>query len=82
MNCQPCATDGHDQAAVGLCPSCSAGLCLEHRIEQEHYVGPGGRATHAAIEPHSERAVVDVASSDASALPDDVPPARGRPTQK
>jgi hypothetical protein len=42
MNCQPCAVAGHDHPAVGLCPSCSAGLCLEHRIEQERYVAPNG----------------------------------------
>ena len=42
MNCQPCATAGHEHPAVGLCPSCSAGLCLDHRIEHERYLAPSG----------------------------------------
>jgi hypothetical protein len=42
MNCQQCAAANRSQSAVSLCPSCNAGLCLEHRIEHERTIGPGG----------------------------------------
>ena len=33
MQCYVCAEDGIDRTPVGLCRSCYAGLCLEHRRE-------------------------------------------------
>lgn len=34
VNCYVCAQSRHSQPAVGLCHNCSAGLCLEHAIEE------------------------------------------------
>ena len=42
MNCQQCAAEDRSRPAVCLCPSCQAGLCLEHRIRHERTLGPGG----------------------------------------
>jgi hypothetical protein len=42
MNCQQCAAENRARPAVCLCHSCKAGLCLEHRIEHERRIGPGG----------------------------------------
>jgi hypothetical protein len=42
MNCQLCTAAGHSRPAVGLCPACSSALCLDHALEHERRVGPGG----------------------------------------
>lgn len=33
MLCYSCALDGHEEPAVALCRSCTAGLCLDHLHE-------------------------------------------------
>jgi len=42
MHCLTCARTGTAQAAVALCPHCSAGLCLDHVAETAAHRGPGG----------------------------------------
>ena len=62
MNCQQCAVDGRSQEAVCLCPACRAGLCLEHKLVYERWLGPGGTrygcGHQAAIAAVSHRAMV------------------------
>jgi hypothetical protein len=40
MLCYPCATRGVERPAVGICRSCSAGLCLEHLREAAGSLAP------------------------------------------
>jgi hypothetical protein len=42
MNCYECAKNGTDTAAVVVCPSCGAGLCLSHLRREQLEPGPGG----------------------------------------
>ena len=42
MNCYVCATTNTATAAVAICPSCQAGLCLLHVREAAATSGPGG----------------------------------------
>lgn len=37
MNCFECAVSGEAVPAVATCPSCGAGLCLEHLVEAQSY---------------------------------------------
>jgi hypothetical protein len=38
MNCYDCYKDGEEQAAVGSCRNCSAGLCGRHVVEESQAV--------------------------------------------
>ena len=42
MNCYVCTTESTTAVAIGTCPVCEVGLCLEHRLEQT--LGAGGTA--------------------------------------
>ena len=42
MNCLICTRTGTERTAVAMCPTCQAGLCLEHVQETARAQTPGG----------------------------------------
>jgi hypothetical protein len=78
MHCYVCAKQGVEQAAVALCRSCSAGLCLQHLREtatqfaSDHILAPCHHDTWTAINPGRERdtAAAPTASPSARATAD------------
>ena len=42
MHCYECAKEEVESAAVAICPSCNAALCLRHLREAAGRAGPGG----------------------------------------
>jgi hypothetical protein len=71
MNCYVCATTNTATAAVAICPSCQAGLCLRHVREAAATSSPGGTSIivgcHHNTWPATDRLASVPASSPARA---------------
>ena len=66
MNCYVCATTNAATAAVAICPSCHAGLCLRHVDEAAATSGLGGTSIIVGCHHDTWRATVRLASAPAS----------------
>ena len=51
MHCYECAKEEVESAAVAICPSCNAALCLRHLREAAGRTGPGGARSAVSTTP-------------------------------
>lgn len=66
MNCYVCATTNTVTAAVAICPSCQAGLCLPHVREAAATSGPGGTSIKFGCHHNTWSAAIGLVSVPAS----------------